>query len=132
MPTTDPVGTALAAIGAGSTTGATVMTGGVFAIRLLQATDGISAEGGGTVITATLFGGIIAAVATGWIRSRPIDDVWRRGVTGAVAVLGAALLAIAATAIDQFSGLVGLGVYGFGLLAATIVLHRLAVRAGRA
>jgi hypothetical protein len=130
--TNDPVGVALAGIGAGSATGAAVMTAGVLTLRLLQAGGTTSAEIGGSLLTATLFGGIVAAVLSGWVATASIDDTWRRGVSAAVAVLGAALLAIGATVADQFLNVAGLGVYCVALIVAAVLTHRLAYRLGHA
>ncbi len=122
----------LAGIGAGSTTGASVMTAGVFALRFMQATGSTSTDVGGSVLTATLFGGIVAAVVSGWIATAPIADGWRRGVTAGISVLGAALLAIGATVADQLTGMIGVGAYGVVLVVAAVVTHRAVRRLGRA
>jgi len=121
----------LAGIGAGSTTGASVMTAGVFALRFMQASGNTSADVGGSVLTATLFGGIVAAVVSAWVTTAPIADSWRRGVTSGASVLGAALLAIGATVADQLTGMFGVGAYGILLLVAAVIAHRAAYRLGR-
>jgi hypothetical protein len=128
--TQDPVGLALAGIGAGSTTGASVMTAGVFALRFMQTSGNASSEVGGSILSATLFAGIVAAVLSASIATAPIDDVWRRGVTAGISVLGAALLAIGATVADQLTGVIGVGAYGIGLVVAATVTHRAARRLG--
>ncbi len=130
MSTQDPVGLALAGIGAGTTTGASVMTAGVFAVRFMQASGNASAEVGGSIISATLFAGIVAAVLSAWIVTAPIADIWRRGVTAGISVLGAALLAIGATVADQLTGVIGVGTYGAVLVVAAAVTHRAARRLG--
>ena len=131
MPTTDPVGTALASIGAGATTGAAVMTGGVLALRLLQARDvsSMSTEGGSLLLAGSALAGLIAAVATGWLRTRAIDDVWRRGVTGAVSAFGSVLLALGSAVADMVAGPLGVAVYFALLLAAAVAAHQAARRA---
>lgn len=126
------VGIALAGIGAGSTTGAFVMTAGVLIVRYMQASGTATPEFGGTVLTATLFGGIVAAVGSAWIATGSLDDTWRRGIASGSAVLGAALLAIGATVADQFAGLAGLGGYGVLLLLGAVVTHLAATRWSRA
>ncbi len=130
MPTTDPVGTALASIGAGATTGAAVMTGGVLAFRLLHAREvwSMSTETGSLLLTGSALAGLIAAVATGWLRTRAIDDVWRRGVTGAVSAFGTVLLALGTTVADMVAGPVGVAVYLALLLAAAVAAHQAAGR----
>ncbi|MEE8135307.1 MAG: hypothetical protein V3T56_09630 [Gemmatimonadales bacterium] len=132
MSTQDPVGLALASIGAGSTTGASIMTAGVFALRFMQASGNASTEVGGSILSATLFGGIVAAILAAWIATAPIADGWRRGVTAGISVLGAALLAIGATMADQVTGVIGVGAYGVVLVVAAVVAHRAARRLGRA
>ena len=122
---------ALAGIGAGSTTGASVMTAGVFALRFMQASGNTAADVGGSLLTATLFGGVVAAVVSAWMATAPLADSWRRGVTAGASVLGAALLAIGATVADQLTGMVGIGVYGVVLLVAAVMTHRAAYRLGR-
>ena len=124
MTTTDPVGTALAAIGAGATTGAVALTAGVLTVRVLQVQpNGVAEDTAALVLTASLVAGILAAVVSGWGLTRAIDDYWRRGVTAAISVLGMALLAVAATAVDQFGGRTGLAIYLVGLAAASVVAH---------
>lgn len=132
MPNSDPVGTALSSIGAGASTGAAVMTSGVLLIRVLQTTDSaLPAEQNAAIISASMFLGIFAAVATGWLRTRTIADQWRRGVTAAVSVFGAAILAVFATAADTIGGSVGLACYLVLLIAVAWATHRAAARAAR-
>ncbi len=131
MPTTDPVGTALAAIGAGATTGAAIVTGGALALRLLQGggAASLSTEIGALLLGGSAFVGMIVAVAVGWRHTRAIDDVWRRAVTGAVSAFGAVLLALGATIADMVAGPLGMIAYLVGLLAAAVATHRAARRA---
>ncbi len=132
MKTHDPVGVALAGIVAGATAGACVMTAGVFTLRFMQSSGDPSLETGGSLLMATLFGGIVAAVTMGWFAAASIDDGWRRGVVAASSVFGAALLAIGATVADQMFSLIGIGIYGAALAVAAVLVHRTATRLGRA
>ena len=134
MPTTDPVGTAVGSIGAGATSGAVLMTGGVFVLRLMQAGDpaSVSPDVGGAILSVAVSTGLLAAVAVAWLRSRSIDDVWRRGVTAAVAVFGTVILSVLAAPVDSVAGTAGLGAYLAVLLIATFATHRAARRAARA
>ena len=132
MRTQDPVGVVLAAIAAGSTAGASIMTAGVFALRYMQSSGNPSVETGGSLLMATLFGGIVAAVAAGWFAAAPIGDTWRRGVAAASSLLGAALLAIGATVADQLFGMIGVGIYGIALAVAAVLVYRAATRLSRA
>jgi hypothetical protein len=132
VPTSDPVGTALWSIGAGATTGATVMTVGVLVVRLLQVRDpALSVDVSAQVLTTSVFVGLVAAVATAGLRTRAVPDPWRRGVTAAVAVFGAALVAVVATAADTIAGWQGLAAYLVLLFAAAVFTHRQAARAAQ-
>ena len=134
MATADPVGTAVSSIGAGATSGAVPMTAGVFALRLLQSGDpsSVSPDLGGAILSVAVSTGLLVAVAIGWLRSRRIDDIWRRGVTAAVSVFGTVILAVLAAPVDTVAGTPGLGAYLAALLIAAIASHRAAGRAGRA
>lgn len=132
MPASDPVGTALSSIGAGASTGAAVMTSGVLLVRFFQATgSAFTAEQNAAIISASMFVGILAAVATGWLRTRSIADWWRRSVTAAVSVFGAAVLAVFATAADMIGGYVGMACYLALLIAAAWTTHRAAGRSAQ-
>lgn len=132
MATRDPVGTALASIGAGGTTGAAVMTAGVVVLRALQRgrTEEFPQDLGFTILAISLFGGIAAAAAAGWLRALPIDDLWRRGVIAALSVFTSALVALLATGADLLAGLAGLSAYLAALVVASFVLHATARKAG--
>lgn len=126
--TNDPVGTAVWSLAAGATTGAVVMTAGVFLLRLVQ-TVGLRAptDLSGLVLGLTVLGGIAAAAGTGWIRTEAINDLWRRGVTAASAVFGAALLTVAALLADTLGGTIGTAgrALGLALYLAVLVLASL-------
>lgn len=126
----DPVGTALASIAAGATTGAAIITAGVGALRLAQSRSDtpLSLDTGFAILSVTLLLGIVAAVASGWSLARTIGDTWRRGVIAALSVFGASLLALAATAADLLAGRVGLAAYCTGLVGATIYARAVARR----
>lgn len=129
MTTTDPVGTALWSIGAGSTSGAVAIASAMLVLRTLQA-NAPEADGEGTgaaVVLAGLVVGLSLAVAFGWMRSRAIDDLWRRGVISALCVFGASLLSLVAVPVDLLLGRPGLLAYAMLLLVAATI----AGRAGR-
>jgi len=113
VPTADPVGTAIASIGAGATVGTACTTAGVFAVRLLQGGDAatLPSDVGGMILSVAVSVGLFAAVLTGWMASRAIDDTWRRGVTAALAVFGTVLLSVLATPVDLVAGPIGLALY---------------------
>lgn len=125
----DPVGLALASIGAGAFAGAAAITAGLIVVRsAFVATE--PAGPGATVLSTALFLGIAAAAGTGWLLTRPIDDVFRRGVTAAVAVCGGLLLAGLAVPADMLGRVAGLAIYLALLVAAGGWAIRRARRAG--
>lgn len=133
MATNDPVGTAVASIGAGATSGAAVMTAGVLLVRLLQRGDpqNLGAQPGTLILGSSVFLGLVVAAATGWVSTRSIPDTWRRGVTAALCVFGAVLLAVVATAADMIGGAPAVGVYAGFLFVAAAITHGIARRAAR-
>lgn len=131
MTTSDPVGTAVASIGAGATTGAVVVTVGVLLLRTLQSSSEPEAvrETGDLVLGITVFAGFVAAAASGWLRTRAIDDLWRRGVTATLSVFGTTLLGLLAAPADTIGGRPGLAAYLLLLLVAAFLTHGAARRA---
>jgi len=101
----------------------------VFSSRLATRNPEQFRDEGFLVTSLALLLGIVAAVATGWLLTRPLDDFWRRGVTAALSVFGMALLSIVTMPIHSISGSVGLVVYLVVLLVAATVTHRAAHRA---
>ncbi len=133
MSTNDPVGLALASLGAGTTAGAAVLTGGILVLRTVQRA-GMAAEGsdtGFTVLTISTLTGIVTAVAVGWARSRALDDTWRRGVIGMLSVFGMALLAGITVPAELVGGRVGLAIYLAVLVMAFAAVNRQARAAAR-
>jgi hypothetical protein len=105
------------------------MTSGVLLVRFSQTTgSGFTTEQNAAIISASMFLGIIAAVTTGWLRTRSITDWWRRSVAAAVSVFGAAVLAVFATVADLIGGYVGMACYLALLIAAAWTTHRAAGR----
>jgi hypothetical protein len=110
----DRIGIALGALAAGAAAGAAVTLLGLVMFRasLAESRDGLP---------LILFAGIVSAATLGWSLSRHLADVWRRGVTAALAVFGALMLAGLAAPADMVAGRAGLMGYA-GLLAALAVL----------
>ncbi len=107
------------------------MTAGVFLVRVLQAGDpaNLDSATGTALLGSSVFVGVMTAVATGWLRTRAIPNLWRRGVTAALCVFGSVLLAVLATAADMAGGAVGLAAYLVLLVGGAIVTHGIARRA---
>ena len=100
----------------------------MFTTRLAGRDPSEFRDEGFLIISLALLLGIVAAAATGWTLTRRLDDVWRRGVTGAVSVFGTALLSIVTMPIHTIAGIAGLIAYLVVLLLAAIVTHRAAYR----
>ena len=80
------------------------------------------------VLTTSLLVGVVLAAGTGWMLTAAVENYWRRGVTAAVSVLGASLLAVVALPLDAFLGPAGLFVYVAVLVVAAVVATLTAVR----
>lgn len=108
------------------------MTAGVLLIRVLQTGDpDFAPEQGASIIGASVFLGIVTAVAIGWLRTHAVADYWRRAVTAGVSVFGAAILAMFATAADMIGGPVGIMIYLAFLIAVAWKTHRAAARSAQ-
>ena len=129
--TNDPIGLTLASLGAGSATGAALVTAGMVVLRSFLSPgepEEFPAERFYLISIALLLG-VVAAVSSGWHLTQSLEDPWRRGVVGALSVFGATLLSIVAMPIDSFLGISGLTVYLAALIAAIFYTRRNARRA---
>jgi hypothetical protein len=127
--TTDPVGTALASIAAGATTGAAAIALGTLMVRMTQQAGASDApETAAAVLSASLIIGITLAAGTGWMLTAAVEDLWRRGVTAAVSVLGASLLAVVTLPLDALVGQPALLVYASLLAVGAVIATRAARR----
>ncbi|UCG84940.1 MAG: hypothetical protein JSW71_13435 [Gemmatimonadota bacterium] len=129
--TNDPVGLTLASLGAGSATGAAVITAGMILFRLLPETGNPTeaADLGFLVITVSLLSGTAAAVAIGWLLTKGLRDMWRRAVVGALSAFGTALLAALTMPIDMVGGVPALTTYLVALIAGVGYARHAALRA---
>jgi hypothetical protein len=110
----DRIGIALGALAAGAAAGAAVTLLGLAMFRPALADTRDS-------LPLVLFAGMVSAATLGWSLSRAVADTWRRGVTAALAVFGALMLAALAAPADMIAGRAGLMGYA-GVLAALAVL----------
>lgn len=122
-PAPDPVGTAVGAIGGGAGAGAAVITAALAVLRPVLVASPI------WLLPAMLFAGIVVAGVSGWLLGLGIADTWRRGITAALAVVAALMLAGLAAPVDAFVGRIGLGGYAVALAALGTVGVRAARRA---
>jgi len=116
----DLVGVALGAIAAGATAGAFVVATGLAILR--HSLD--------AVLLLLPFTGIVVAAGLAWRLTAPIADWWRRGVTAALAVFGAMMLAALTAPADMIGGRPGLAALGIVLAAGAVAAARFAHRSG--
>jgi hypothetical protein len=79
-----------------------------------------------------LWAGVGAGLALGaffgWVRSRPIDNIWQRGVIAVLAAVGALLVGFLAAVAHGLGGAAGLVAWGGASLALGVQGSRWAVR----
>lgn len=102
----DRVGVALASLAAGAAAGAGLVSAGLVLFRPVLH----------EALPLVLFAGIVTAAAAGWILSGPVADTWRRGVTAALAVFGAMMLAGLTAPADMIGGRGAVLAYAAGLI----------------
>jgi len=108
---TDMVGVAIGSIATGATAGAGVVTFGLLNFR-----DRLNES-----LPLVVFAGVLAAAVTAWLLADALaGEAWRRGVTAALAVFAALLLAFLSAPADRLAGPNGLTIYA-GLLAVAAV-----------
>ncbi len=103
-----------------------MITAGLIVLR--TATGGRPADAPVLLLPATLFFGIVTAASCGWLLAQRIGDDFRRGLTAALGVFGALLLAILAVPADILGRVAGLAVYLTALAAAAVATVRKARR----
>lgn len=114
----DPVLRALGGLTTGAAGGAVVITGGLLVLRTVQRRGIVETQDTGSlVLSAAVLLGLVVAAASGWLLSRGIEELWRRGVTATLAVFGSVMLALVSIPVDWLGGRVGLAAYAALLLA---------------
>jgi hypothetical protein len=114
----DLIGVALGGLAAGAATGAAVVAAGLALLR--HRLD--------PVLVLLPFAGIVAAATVAWLLAAPITDWWRRGVTAALAVFGAVMLAALTAPADMLGGRWALAAFALVLGAAAVGAARYARR----
>ncbi len=82
------------------------------------------------VLAGTL-AGLAVGATFGWRRSRRLDNVWQRGVIGALSTVGALLLGFIAWPIDHLLGVAGLALWGIASFVLGGAASAWAVRGSR-
>jgi len=112
----DLIGVALGSLAAGASTGATAVAAGLAVLRhRLDA-----------VLVLLPFAGIMVAATVAWLLAAPITDWWRRGVTAALAVFGAMMLAALTAPADMLGGRWALAAFALVLAGAALAGARYA------
>ncbi len=119
-PPKDPVAVGLGALAAGAGLGGATFTLGQLWVKLLQGRLDPERyrEAAPDPLLAGLLAGVAVAVLFGWRRSRPIENLWQRGVIGVLAAVGALLVGLLAAVADRLLGFAGL--VGWGILSAVV------------
>ena len=107
-PDPDGIVVALSSIALGAFTGGLFMTAGTLAVRVFPTEVTGSESPAFVVLTVAVALGFGGAIVTAFGASRPVDNLWRRAVIGAIALFGAAILSVLAAPIDMFAGPGGL------------------------
>ena len=128
--TPDRIAIALASIGGGATIGAAIVTTVLVSLRAFQLQSNPQWDAGLLLVVA-VFVGIVTAGAVAWFLARRVDDTWRRGVTAALGVFGACMLAALSAPADALGGRTGLMSYLLLLVVGAVYAVRQARRAER-
>ena len=128
--TDDPIGVTLASIASGATAGGSVLIASTMVVRLPHAGQPDETNlAAGVVLTAGLLAGMGTAVTVAFRSSRLVVDLWRRAVTGAIALFGAAIISIIAMPLEMVAGVPGLALLLVILIVAFTKTHRIVTRA---
>src|SRR5690242_16555670 len=99
----DKIGIALGAVGAGASFGGAVVVAGLLIFRTWQAT-GAPLPQDVPLLSGPLLTGIVVGVFTAWQVSRPIADIWQRGICCGLGLFGTAMLAALGAPADALGG----------------------------
>lgn len=120
----DPLAIGLGALVCGVSFGAACVTVAVIIVTIAGAFDAR-----GDALIGGLAFGILVAAASAWRLSRPLDNVWQRGVVCVLAVFGALMFGFILTIpARQAFGLGGLAMLALVLVATGSAGARWAVR----
>ncbi len=119
----DPIALVLATIAAGATAGAATITLGVIALRAvsLAQTEGTASF---MIISTATLGGAVVAAATAWHLTESINDIWRRGVTSAIATMLGFIVAALSAPADMVGGIPALIVFLCLLVGVSVVSYK--------
>lgn len=129
-PPRDPLATGLGALATGVGLGGATSTlvQGVVA-QLRDRLDPVDYPMFANLLLAGLLAGVVLAAFFGWRRSRPIENVWQRGVIGVLSAVGALIVGFLAGPAHYVGGTIWLVVWGCASLALGIAGSRWATHA---
>jgi hypothetical protein len=128
----DLLAVGLGALGAGAGLGGGLITLLLFVVRALQGVEfrryGVPVSDTSLDPLAGLVAAIAAAAFFGWRRSRPIENVFQRGVVCVLAAVGAIIVAFLAIPVWHFLRFIGLAVlciasFTLGVTASRWSMH---------
>jgi hypothetical protein len=128
-PSRDPLATGLGALATGvGLGGATITLAQGVVAELRTRLDPADYRPVGDPLLAGLLAGVVLAAFFAWRRSRPIENVWQRGVIGVLSAVGALIVGFLAALAHYAGGTVGLVVWGCASLALGIAGSRWAMK----
>ncbi len=116
----DPVAVGLGALACGAGLGGATFTLGQLWVKLLQGRLDPERyrEAAPDPLLAGMLAGVAVAVLFGWRRSRPVENLWQRGVISVPAAVGALLVGVMGAVADRLLGFAGL--VAWGILSAVV------------
>jgi hypothetical protein len=114
----DPLAVGLGALACGTGYGGGTIVAALVIVRTLEHHVSVAnyEESAADPVLIGTFAGLVVAAGSGWWRSRKLDNIWQRGVIGALAAVGAVIVAFIAWPVDRLLGLTGLVVWGVASL----------------
>lgn len=129
-PPRDPLATGLGALATGVGLGGATITAAQGVVAQLRARlDPADYGMVGDPLLAGLLAGVVLAAFFGWRRSRPIENVWQRGVIAVLSAVGTLIVGFLAEVAFRLGGAIGLTLWGCGSLALGIAGSRWAMHA---
>jgi hypothetical protein len=110
----DPLAVGLGALACGMGLGGGTIVAALVIVRTLEGHVSVASyeESAADPVLVGSFAGMAVAAGFGWWRSRPLDNIWQRGVIAVMAAVGAVIVAFIAWPVERLLGLLGLVAWG--------------------